>query len=190
MRPYYFERALFVVGESNAGKSVQLRSMFRDIRFGTNGKVPTARNLTELYKLSNERSLYLRLTSPHEKHETIGRKHADVAEADFLRKTDKKMAGNTPSYGRRWNFAGALQPYESNYMPDVERTCRAFVAYFRPERTRVVFLSPDQYGNVLQKDHVSLVDRLRAIPSVELVWIDARERTMNGLLLADFFDFA
>ena len=52
------------------------------------------------------------------------------------------------------------------------------------------FLSPSESRNVLQQNHVSLVDRLRAVPSVELLWIDSRERTVNGLLLADSFDFA
>jgi hypothetical protein len=40
MPTYYFERALFIVGEQNSGKSTQLRSMFRDVRLGTSGIVP------------------------------------------------------------------------------------------------------------------------------------------------------
>jgi hypothetical protein len=53
-----------------------------------------------------------------------------------------------------------------------------------------VFLSPDRHGRSLQEtEHMGLVDRLREIPSVEVCWIDARNRTVNGLLLADFFDF-
>src|ERR1700722_3314484 len=66
MASYYFERALFFVGESHSGKSNQLRSMFRDVRLGTGGDIPTGTRLDEVYRLSNERSLYLRLTSPHE----------------------------------------------------------------------------------------------------------------------------
>jgi len=66
MPSYHFERALFVVGEPNSGKSNQLRSMFRDVRLGTAGDIPTERRLPELYRLSNERCLYRRLTSPHE----------------------------------------------------------------------------------------------------------------------------
>jgi len=38
-------------------------------------------------------------------------------------------------------------------------------------------------------EHMDLVDGLREIPSVEICWIDARDRRVNGLLLADFFDF-
>ena len=74
MPSYHFERALFVVGEPNSGKSNQLRRMFRDVRLGTGGDIPTERRLPELYRLSNELCLYLRLTSPHEAGETIGRK--------------------------------------------------------------------------------------------------------------------
>jgi len=188
MPSYYFERALFVVGEPNSGKSKQLRSMFRDVRLGTGGDIPTGRRLPELYRLSNERCLYLRLTSPHEAGESIRRKRR--GQKNFLTKTDKIIEENTPRMGSRWNFAGALQPGARDNMPDVVRTCRAFVRYFEPERTRVVFLSPDRHGDSLQeRAHMGLVDRLRNIPSVEVCWIDARDRTVNGLLLADFFDF-
>lgn len=76
-------------------------------------------------------------------------------------------------------------------MPDVVVTCRAFARYFNPERTRVVFLSPDRHGACMQEtEHMKLVEGLRRIESVEVCWIDARDRTGNGLLLADFFDFA
>ncbi len=185
---YNFERALFVVGAPNVGKSNQLRSMFRDIRMGTAGVIPTERNVREFYRLSNERCLYLRLTSPHEMKESIREKRG--ARANFLQKTAEKIQANTPHLGRRWNFAGALQANAENYMPDVVATCRAFVRYFNPERTRIAFLSPDRHGVCLQQaGHVDLVSRLRQVPSVEICWIDARDRAANGLLLADFFDF-
>ena len=74
-------------------------------------------------------------------------------------------------------------------MPDVVETIRAFVAQFDPERTRVLFLSPDRHGVRLQRTHLPLVSGLRAIPTVEIAWIDARDRMPNGLLIADFFDF-
>ena len=74
-------------------------------------------------------------------------------------------------------------------MPDVVDTVEAFVDRFGPERTRVLFLSPDQHEVFLQDGHLPLVDGLRKIPSVEIAWIDARDRTPNGLLIADFFDF-
>jgi hypothetical protein len=51
MPSYHFERALFVVGEPNSGKSNQLRSLFRDIRLGTGGTIPAGRRLEEVYRL-------------------------------------------------------------------------------------------------------------------------------------------
>jgi hypothetical protein len=107
-----------------------------------------------------------------------------------LDKTENKIASNTPRLGKRWNFACALQPNAAGNMPDVVATVRAFVRRFNPERTRLLFLSPDRHGTRLQKAHLLLVSRLRAIPTVEVAWIDARRRTANGLLIADFFDFA
>jgi hypothetical protein len=192
MPSYYFERALFVVGDPNAGKSNQLRSMFRDVRLGTGGIIPRQKKLPELYRLSNERCLYLRLTSPHEAGESIGRKRrGSRGPMNFLEKTAEIIEENTPQMGRRWNFAGALQPAARKNMADAVATCRAFVRYFEPERMRIAFLSPDRHGRCLQEtEHMELVDALREIPSVEVCWIDARDRTTNGLLLADFFDFA
>lgn len=192
MPSYHFERALFVVGNPNSGKSNQLRSMFRDVRLGTGGIIPREKKLPEIYRLSNERCLYLRLTSPHEAGESIGRKRrGSKAPTNFLKKTAGIIEENTPQMGRRWNFAGALQPTARKNMPDVVATCRAFVKYFQPERTRIAFLSPDRHGRCLQEtEHMELVDGLREIPSVEVCWIDARDRTVNGLLLAECFDFA
>jgi hypothetical protein len=162
--------------------------MFRDVRLGTGGNLPTGRRLDEVYRLSNERSLYLRLTSPHEAGESLGKKRG---KQNFLGKTARIIDENTPRLGRRWNFAGALQPRSRDNMPNVVATCRAFVRRFDPERTRVVFLSPDRHGVSLQAaEHMDLVDALRQIPSTEVCWIDARDRTVNGLLLADFFDFS
>jgi hypothetical protein len=185
LRPYPFERALFLVGEQNAGKSVQLRSMFRDFRLGREGIVPEKVNLSEMYRLSNERILYLRLSSPHEKGETID----DNEHENYLDKTVRKFAKES-SYARRWNFAGALQPNAARNMPDVAATVEAFVARLEPERVRVVFLSPDRTGALLQQHHLKLAARLRKIDSVEVCWIDARDREANGLYLADFFDFS
>ena len=181
MIQYYFERALFIVGEPNAGKSKQLRSIFLDKRLGTNGKIPAGNKLPELYPLSNERCLYLRLTSPHEMKEAIDK---------FLNKTAAKMTSNKLRHRRRWNFACPLQPVAANRMPDVVRTCRAFVRHFNAERTRVVFLNPDRHGTFLpEAAYMRWVDRLLNIPSVEVCSIDARDPTANGVFLADFFDF-
>jgi hypothetical protein len=100
MPSYYFERALFVVGEPNSGKSNQLRSMFRDVRLGTGGDIPMEKRLPELYRLSNERCLYLRLTSPHEAGESIGRKRH--GRKNFLTKTLETIEENTHRMGKRW----------------------------------------------------------------------------------------
>jgi hypothetical protein len=192
MLSYHVERVLFVVGEPNSGKSTQLRSMFRDVRLGTRGSIPRGGGkIPELYRLSNDRCLYLRLTSPHEMRETIGRKqHGRTAPPNFLEKTAEKITAHTPRLGKRWSFVSALQPNAANNMPNVVEVCRAFARYFNPERIRVVFLSPDRHGAYLQEEHVSLVLGLQEIPSAEICWIDARDRTANGLLLADFLDFA
>jgi hypothetical protein len=173
------ERALFVVAPGDSGKSTQLRSMFRDRRLGTNGRIPPsseAPKLPEIYYLSNERRLYLRLTSPHEYKETPSK---------FLTKTRRKMGSG------RWCFACPFQPNAFRNMPDILDSVLAFVRAFDPERVRVVFLSPNRHGVELEEylPDWDIRTELLRIDGVEVACIDAREREANGLFLADFFDF-
>lgn len=149
--------------------------MFRDIRFSGDGSIPTERRLEETYRLSNDRSIYIRLTSPHENDENL---------EGFFDKILTRI--RRPG---RWNFAGPLQPNQFNRMPGLVEVVAAFVNRFSPERLRVVFLSPDRNGDTI--DTNALLDQLRTIEAevVEVCAIDARDREWNGLFLADFFDF-
>ena len=108
----YLERTLFVVGDQNTGKSVQLRSMFLDQRFGAEGVIPTASKIKEFVSLSHDRWLHIRLTSPHEYGDSL---------KEYLDKIENKMQVG------RWCFAGALQPLAANNMPDVSKTVENFV---------------------------------------------------------------
>ena len=179
MNDKYLERVVFVVAGRHRGKSTQLRSMFRDVRLGTAGKIPKDRKLKDFYRLTNERFLYIRLSSPPELKESP---------KEFLRKTGNKINTAGSEWGRRWNFACALQTEAANKMPDVVESVKLFVEYFEPERVRVVLLNPDRGGKLLPEDDVlRLSRRLRRIPSVEVCWIDGRAKASNGLLVADFF---
>ncbi len=176
----YIERVLFLIGEQNTGKSTQLRSMFLDWRLGKQGNVPTARNLPNSYPLSNERWLYLRLTSPHEASETLDQ---------FLDKSAGEMLVNVP-LARRWNFACPLQPTSTDILPDAPDVIEAFIRRFAPERVRAAILSPDRFGNAMPSPNLqNMTSILRALPGVEVMTMDATTRTGNGLIYADFFDF-
>lgn len=177
--PLFLERALFVVAPQDSGKSTTLRSMFLDRRLGTGGVPPLSseqRKLPEIYHLSNERRLYLRLTSPHEYDETS---------KEFLEKTKSKMGDG------RWCYAGPFQPNAFRKMPDVLQSVESFIKLFKPERVRVAFLSPNRHGQEVSSfvPGRDLSQDLLAIPSVEVMCLDGRQRGKNGLLLADFFDF-
>ncbi|MCK4815705.1 hypothetical protein KA005_08045, partial [bacterium] len=130
----YIERALFVVGDQNTGKSVQLRSMFADWRFESEGEIPTSAKIKESIYLSQNRSLHIRLTSPHEYGDTP---------KEYLDKIENKTQKG------RWCFAGALQPNATNKMPDVLASVQKFVNKFSPERVRICFLSPDRHGSLI-----------------------------------------
>lgn len=172
----FLERALFVVAPPDSGKSTQLRSMFLDRRLGTQGIIPTSTNLADTYYLSNERRLYLRLTSPHEYGESP---------KEYMDKAKAKMGEG------RWCFASAFQPDARKKMPDVVATVQKFITYFEPERLRVVFLFPNRHGAQLQQflPGRDISGELLQVKGVEVTCVDARHRQANGLLLADFFDF-
>lgn len=176
----YVERALFVLGEPNDGKSTQLRSMLRDRRLGYGGKVISQGKIYERYSLSNERWLYLRLSSPHEAKETL---------AEFLKKCEQKM--KTEGSARRWNFAGALQISGAHRLPQTgPEVIKAFMKYFNPERVRAIVLIPKQDKTFpKRRDYLKLINDLSRLPKVETISVDARRRTKNGLIYADFFDF-
>ena len=174
----WFERALFVVAPPDSGKSTQLRSMFLDRRLGMGGEVPSGaeRRLVETYHISNERRLHLRLTSPHENGETL---------EEFTNKVRSKTGVG------RWCYAGPFQPDAIKNMPDVVDSVKHFISEFKPERVRVVFLSPNRHGAMLDSflPGRDLSHELLLIPTVEVACVDARQRQTNGLFLADFFDF-
>jgi len=174
----YLERALFAVGLQNTGKSTQLRSMFADPRFGTNGKLPSLGKI-KVIPLSNERQLYIRLSSPHESR---------LTPQEFIRGIERKMRSG------RWCFAGALHPDALNKMPDAAETIALFQSKFMAERIRVCFLSPDMRGRWIHENNVIKVDnllqKLRRIDNVEYIFVDARSQSANSLLLSDFFDFS
>jgi hypothetical protein len=154
--------------------------MFLDWRLGKGGVVPTARNVQNAYAISNERWLYLRLTSPHEAGETTNQ---------FLNKCAATMQSNG-SLARRWNFAGPLQPTGTGRIPAAPDVVEAFAKRFAPERIRVAILNPDRHGDWMsQADLLAITAAFRNMPSAEVVAVDATSRTANGLMYADFFDF-
>ena len=169
-------RALFVVGLQDSGKSAQLRSMFIDPRFGTDGQVPTTRNVKEIIQLGDDLRLYLRLTSPHESNESV--------EQWLSKIINRTLAGE-------WCVAGALQPLPDKKMPSAVQAVKAFLETFEHVRVRVVFLSPDRHTQCAHEsfDVYDLTTQMRSLPKVESMSIDARDRKANGLLLTDFFDF-
>ena len=162
-----------MAGAPNSGKSVQLRSMFLDLRFGTGGQIPTARNLRNTYELSPGRRLYLRLTSPHESKENLD---------EFLNKIEE----NTGGLGR-WSVASAVQIDSAYRMPRLRDVVAAIDGRFSPQRIQVAILSPDRHGTVLI-GAPNLMQTLQEVPSCEVLCIDARSRKDNGLFLASTFD--
>ena len=173
--PLHIERVLLVAGGRGSGKSTQLRAMFLDPRLGYDGQIPTIRRPRERYRLSPDRQLYVRFSSPHESNATL---------EEFLNKIETK------SVSGRWCFAGAVQIESTNRVPDLRDVVDAIVQRFSPERIRIALLSPDRRGRQLADANDHLENLREAAPVVEVMSIDARTREGNGLLLADTFDFA
>lgn len=182
--PPQIERMLIVVGDRNAGKSTTLRSMFVDPRLGSKGIVPmTSQRRIRLVALSRERCLFIRLTSPHETGQNV--------EGFLSRLNDARRRAGRLGF-RRFNVACAMQPGAANAMPDILTVCKAIQTHVAPERVRIVVIDPRQDELPGPQLSRSDIDHLRRM-GVELVWIDgihSLRQHPNGLLLADFFDFA
>ncbi|ATE71272.1 hypothetical protein CNO08_07825 [Lysobacter capsici] len=185
MKTLYLERALFVVGHQNDGKSTQLRSMFKDWGLGARGKIPVEKSIVKRHWLGQHRGLLVRLTSPHEYRETPEEFHAKI-------RADMKQG--------RWCLAAPLQPEASNSMPDVVETIRLFQEEFCPERIRVCFLLPCKRSKAgdKQMDISTTTGHIRRLwkrssesSIVECVIIDAAspDGEGNGHFLADYFEY-
>lgn len=175
----YLERALFVVGRRDAGKSHQLRAMFLDRRFGTDGEYPGSPGRLPVVHLSHLRRLAIRVASPHERGQSV---------EEYLERVRNQLGPG------RWCFAGALQSGDTGTLPGPKAYLESFVQELTPERVRVCILSPDFQDRTLET--ALLERRLRRIPSVETVSFDATAdifedpEEAHGLFLADFFDFS
>lgn len=178
----HLERVLIVCGGQNAGKSRLLRTMFIDPRLGTDGAIPTSARI-KLTRISRERGLYVRCTSPHEAGETID---------EFFAKLDRAMER---AWSRFWriNVACAMQPFSANSMPDVLEVCEQFQVRLMPERIRLIQIDPRQDGGIGTLLPQAHIDQLRRV-GVEIVAVDGHRspppaQHPHGLFLADFFDF-
>ena len=177
----YVERAQFILGDSGAGKSTQLRSLFVDTRFDEDGAIPERKKLRETYYISNERRIYLRLTSPHEYGESLN---------EFLDKFENKMRYEGVE-NNRCDFFGPLQieSPDTNKIPDGKVVIKEFMDRFKPERVRAVILSPNCSGEFIESK--TLQEHLEELHEIdcEVILTDAQVREKNGLIYSDFFDF-
>jgi hypothetical protein len=71
--------------------------------------------------------------------------------------------------------------------PAQDDTTKVEIAFPLDHAQQVV--APDRLGEGSQGAYHPLVTAVRAIPSVEICWIDAHCRIANGPWLSDFFDF-
>ena len=143
----YIERALFVVGDQNTGKSTQLRSMFLDWRLNIQGVVPTTKKVRITHALSNERWLYLRLMSPHETGEMLD---------EFPDDSGKRA-------GIRYIRGGRIVPRNALYMAamtairhnsDMNRLYQSLVEKGKPHKVALVAVMRKMIilANVLLRD--------------------------------------
>ena len=179
--PVNVERALFVIGKQNVGKSTQLLSMFQDKRFGTGGEIPqgTARRSVGItFALGKHKRLYLRRSSPHETEQTID---------EFLAICEKWMRPSGPPL--RWNFAGALQAKPTKKLAGAPQVIKDFSSHFSTKRIWAVILSPYHDGRHMDPTELAeLTLELEAIPQCEVTMLCAESETANGPQFVAFFD--
>lgn len=182
-RKFRFERALIVLGEGGAGKSFQIRHMYRDVRMG-NDENPLPRNVrrVKVVKLSHDRRLYVRIQSPQEAmNETV---------QGFYRKIDEAIRIHGPD--KRWSMVCAMRIKPHRLKVSGLKLTQKFINRYSPERVRVALLHPRYDSEFLEdQDLTAYIDEIRALTGhgliVEPMIVDARHE--NGMLLPDFFDF-
>lgn len=177
------ERALFVLGKQNSGKTRRIRNMYADVRMGRDGKVPQKKQtrFPTVY-LSNERRLYVRVQSPQEAGDTL---------AKFFKKIDAATKRDGPT--ARWNTVCAMQWDPGRNIGDGLNVIGHFIRKYKPERVRVAVLHPparlwaEMTSNERDRCQKGIRALERAGTIVEQLMVPGRGR--NGLLLSDFFDF-
>jgi hypothetical protein len=176
-RPFYMERALFVVGQPGAGKSAHLKHMFRDWRFGNEGEPWDNPGPIPVVFLSNERKLRIFLQSAQERDRDI------QPWIDRIRQSFDTG---------RWCFAGALQAEAGDELPNALEYIQAFIEALAPERVRICFLSPDGQGRTINTflEFDGTIRSIELMDNVESALIDFQLLDTNALMMADFFDFA
>lgn len=176
----YVERALFLIGDPDSGKSTQMRSAFLDWRLGRKSTIPNQNNISRVCQISNERWLYFRLSSPHETKEDIN---------EFFEKFEKEMKKRKLN-SMRWNFASALQitPRNKVQLP-IDQIIAKFNTRFSPERMRAIILSPNRKNAVLPTHTIkNIIGSLWSV-DCEVLVVDATDREANGFIISDYFDF-
>ena len=162
----HLERALFMIGRQNAGKTTQLTSLKTVIAKG--------KTTRRVFDLGNNRHLYVRLTSPQETGQTL---------SEFLRACEYNMR----SRYCRWNYACAMQPDSGINIGGAVSTIKAFKNEFSPGRTCAVILCPDWRGNRFPDERQALITDLSDIGVSEILTVDARNQNSNGPRYAGFF---
>jgi hypothetical protein len=177
----HLERVLFVCGSQNAGKSRLLRNMFHDPRFRSGRPIHYKGPVAQI-ALSQARRLFIKLSSPHERGETI---------SDLFSLLDGELR-KAWRYGWRMNFACAVQPDDTGITPDIVKICEQLDARFLPERIRIAQINPRQDNSDASQDLLNRgqINRLWRI-NAEIMSIDGRRagQPTNGMMLADYFDF-
>lgn len=172
-----FERALFVLGYQNAGKSTAIRRMYKDWRMGRQGQVPQKRTTRfPVIRLSNERMLYVRVQSPQERGEDWTK---------FTGRIDRAIRTNGPN--ARWNSACAMQISRGTNIAGGLSVIRRFIRKYKPERVRVALMNPPARGDALTDDDLTKI--LEGIQALAGEPLQVYGRGQSGFLLADFFDF-
>lgn len=161
------EQVLLVAGHPNAGKSYQLRGVFRDPRLGGRRLQPP-RPPRHYYQVAPGRYVHVRLSSPHESKWTL----------KVLLERIRTITDRFPN--ANWLIGMATHISGNARMPvELGEVVSAVRESLHPGRIRVVVLSPDRLGHHVGKGAVAILDNL---DGCDVHYIDARED--RGLQIA------
>ncbi|AZZ36403.1 hypothetical protein CIK05_06225 [Bdellovibrio sp. qaytius] len=195
----YIERALFIVGVQNSGKTTLINNAIDSVphwlKIGTPRpkKIKNKKyNLGGSYIISSDRKLYVRTSSFHESGRNT---------AYFLKSMkDKTKTG-------RWNVICPMQP-EATYtkegnvkMAEPAEAIKKFIERFNPEHIRVYLLDLrfDKIEKTKKRKSVVVINdkdirkhisKLQKIKNVECTYLNVKNENKNNHTITDFFNFS
>ena len=185
----FIDTLVIVLGDQNAGKSNQIRTIFEEYELGSGlGGYPTSSNIKSRYLVGRDVELYVRLSSWHEKGQDYTRLKSDLtshhrcAERRYKAIIPLQISATVPTDDGQKGLAGG-EDLVIKILKDFD-VRRSFVVWLNPDvsRRKPFEISPKMAKFMSKRPSLSVlaIDSLALRPSAA-----PTTNSINSRLLAD-----